>query len=68
LLEYLPIIWAVVAILILIRKRGEIIESLRRLPIWARIGIGALLIACAFIPGPIDDLIVIALIAKIAKS
>ena len=52
---------------VLIRKRHEIIATLKRLPWWARIGAGVLIIGSAMIPGPLDDIIVLALIAKVAR-
>jgi hypothetical protein len=57
----------IVAIIILIRKRHEILETLKKLSWGWRIVIGAALIACAFIPGPVDDIIVLALIAKVGR-
>lgn len=33
-----------------------------------RIFIGALLIACAFIPGPVDDFIIIGIVAKLSNN
>jgi len=58
--------WAFAGI-VLIRKRREIIDTLKRLPWWARIGAAVLIIACAFIPGPVDDIVVLALVAKMAR-
>lgn len=48
-------------------KRTEIGATLKRLPWRWRFAIGALLVACAFIPGPADDFIVMALVARLGR-
>jgi hypothetical protein len=50
-----------------LRNRRAIVTTVRALPVRYRIGVAALMIACAFIPGPVDDLIVVALVARIAR-
>lgn len=57
----------IVAIFLLIKRRHEIVATIKRLPMKWRIVIGVLLIGCAFIPGPLDDLIVLGIIAKLTK-
>lgn len=49
------------------KNRREIIAALKKLPMKYRIGIAVLLIVCAFIPGPIDDIIVGAIVLKLAR-
>lgn len=56
------------AAVVLVRKRAEIVQTLRAMPARYRVLIGGLLIGCALIPGPIDDLIVAVLIAHMGRK
>lgn len=66
--ELIRILSIAYAVFALIRHRHKIVSNLRKLPVWARFAFGALLIACAFIPGPVDDFLVIGLIVKFARK
>lgn len=51
----------------LVRGRREIARTVRAMPVRWRLFVLVLLAACALIPGPVDDLIVAGLIARIGR-
>lgn len=66
--EYVTYLSWIYALYVLIRRRREILQTVRSIPVWARVFVGALLIVCAFIPGPVDDVIVVALISRLGSK
>lgn len=55
------------ALTILWFKRTEMLATIKRMPWYLRVLVAALLVACAFIPGPVDDFILMGLVARYGR-
>lgn len=64
---YVSLISWIGAAVCLYRGRREIVRTVRAMPVKWRAVVLLLLAACALIPGPIDDLIVAGLIARMGR-